>query len=244
MRALIVDDEPLARMRLIRLLEGLGGVEIVGEAADGLDALERIATDEPDVVFLDISMPGLDGLSLALGRDDLPPIVFTTAHGEHAAQAFDSAAVDYLLKPIERARLERALERVKTRRGSHDVASSGRRTLRDESDARAARVCVHERGDLHLFDARTIPRFFASAKYTVFLHEGAEHFLEESLGELERRLVRFGFFRTHRGELVNLHHVRTLRSDESSTSVVLSDGQQARVSRRLIAELKRALGVD
>jgi DNA-binding LytR/AlgR family response regulator len=108
-RALVVDDEPFARRRLIRMLAALGDVEVVGEAEDGVQALEQIGRLEPDVVFLDIRMPGLDGMSLAAaGRGMLPPVIFTTAYDEYAVRAFAAEALDYLLKPVEPERLREA----------------------------------------------------------------------------------------------------------------------------------------
>jgi len=238
MRALVVDDEPLARARLVRLLQAAGGVEIVGEAGDGEEALDKIRGLSPDVVFLDIRMPGLDGLAVASADEPLPAIVFTTAYQDHAVEAFELDAVDYLLKPVQRERLAQSLERVRGRAGQpmeHVLRSAVERGLRP------CRICVQEGGALHLFDARSITRFYAADKYTAFLFEGREHLTEESLSSLEGKLARHAFFRAHRSELVNLDQVRTVTTDDEGGAVVLSDGQRARVSRRLVATLKRVL---
>jgi DNA-binding LytR/AlgR family response regulator len=216
MRILLVDDEPLARRRMRRLLRDVPGAEVVGEAADGESARRELQTLAPDLVLLDISMPGLDGLSLA-AEGHLPAIVFVTAHTEHALAAFDAAAVDYLVKPVEPERLARALERVQQRS--------------------VPRVVTTEAGATHVFDAREIPRFWAIDKYTAFRHGGREHLTEESLVQLEARLGRHGFVRVHRGELVALGRIRTLVDD----AVLLDDGDRARVSRRLVADLRRRL---
>lgn len=117
MRVLIVDDEPPARRRLRRMLERMPGVEVCGEAGDGVEALERIAERAPDLVLLDVRMPGLDGIELARRGESLLPIVFTTAYDEYALRAFEVAAVDYLLKPIRAERLRGALERARERSG-------------------------------------------------------------------------------------------------------------------------------
>ncbi|MCA9623195.1 MAG: response regulator transcription factor [Myxococcales bacterium] len=252
MRALIVDDEPLARSRLARMLGAIDGVEVVGEASDGEEALAQIGRHAPDVVFLDIHMPGLDGISVATSSDDLPPIVFTTAYDEHALAAFDAAAVDYLLKPIGRVRLEKAVQKVRrlTDRSEAQVAVGELRALlsqrppsSDVASGRTPRICATVGGTTHLFDATAITRFFASAKYVAFSQAGEEYLVEDSLSDLETRLADHGFFRTHRGELVNLAAIRSLKSDDGGTVVSLSDGQEARVSRRLVADLKRALGI-
>jgi DNA-binding LytR/AlgR family response regulator len=243
-KALIVDDEPLARSRLGRLLADFDDVRVVGEAANAGDALAAIRQLQPDVVFLDIRMPGPSGLELAASSDELPPIVFTTAHDEFAVEAFDAAAIDYLLKPVQKKRLARALERVRARGGAAvDVADQLREALRKVLAEEGCRIAAQEGTSTHLFDARELCRFFASDKYTVFQHQGREYLVEDSLNDLERRLLPHGFFRVHRAELVNLRRIRTLHNEAQGASVVLADGQVARVSRRLLADLKRALDI-
>jgi two-component system LytT family response regulator len=243
MKALIADDEPLARARLARMLRAIEGVDVVGEATDGLDALNQIRELRPDVVFLDIRMPEIDGLAVAASREPMPAIIFTTAYQEYAVQAFEVGVVDYLLKPIERDRLTKAIDRLRARTPSNavpDVEQALRRVLLQSASAR--RICAQQGGQLHVFDARQITRFFATDKYTIFLFEGREYLLEESLAQLEGRLAAHGFQRVHRSELVNLAQVRTLADDANGAVVTLSDGQQARVSRRLYGALKRSLG--
>lgn len=243
LRALIVDDEPLARRRLARLLGDFDDVSVIGEAADADEALVAIRAHRPDVVFLDIRMPGASGLELAASFDDLPPVVFTTAYDEFAVEAFDAAAVDYLLKPIQRKRLARSLSRLRERSdGAAPIADEVRQAVRHALQG-GARICAQEGNATHLFEADHIARFYAADKYTVFRHEGREFLVESSLNDLERRLTGHGFFRIHRAELVNLRQVRTLQSDAHGASVVLTDGQTARVSRRLLADLKRALDI-
>lgn len=122
MRVLLVDDEPPALCRLARMLKRFPDVEVVGEAADGVAELEAIRTLRPDLVLLDVRMPRMDGLAVAAAGDALPPIVFTTAHDEHAVSAFDVSAVDYLLKPVTEERLRRALEKVRQLQNKPDPA--------------------------------------------------------------------------------------------------------------------------
>ena len=244
---MVVDDEPLARNRLRRMIEQIAGVEMAGEAGDGVEALERIGELAPDVVLLDIRMPGLDGLTLARTAKDLPPVVFTTAYDEYAVQAFEANAVDYLLKPVKRERLEQALERVRARSAPRaagpDVGAVLERLLAErEGRTTAPRITAQQNGTLHVFDAREITRFYAQDKYTAFQVDGSEYLLEESLSSLEQRLASFDFLRVHRGELVSLAQVRAFRPEDSGGVVELRDGQTARVSRRHAAELRRALG--
>lgn len=247
MRVLVVDDEPLARSRLLRMLEGIPEAEAVGEAANGREALERIEALDPDVVLLDVRMPGLDGLAVARAAE-ATAIVFTTAHDEYAVEAFELCAVDYLMKPVRQERLARALERARDRSGD-----GGRQRIEEvfnrlleASAGTAARVRVTARrgGTIRVFDAQEIPRFSAAGGYTSFRHAGEEFLLDESLSELEARLAAAGFVRVHRAELVRLDAVRALHAAEDGTRVELSDGQLVPVSRRSVADLKRRLGVE
>jgi DNA-binding LytR/AlgR family response regulator len=243
-RVLIVDDEPPARRRLRRMLERMSEVEVCGEAGDGAEALERIAELAPDVVLLDVRMPGLDGIELAARGDSLPPIVFTTAYDEYALRAFDVAAVDYLLKPIQEARLRVALERAGRRAGALDAARV-RALLERLAHPAPVRPLAARAGPLVRFvDPREVTRIEATDRYAVVRHAGAELVLDESLASLEARLRELGFVRTHRAELVNLSHVRALRDDDDGLVAELSDGQRARVSRRLAPELRRRLGLE
>jgi DNA-binding LytR/AlgR family response regulator len=238
---LVVDDEPLARRRLLRMLGRIAGVTQADEAADGIEALERIERERPDVVLLDIRMPGLDGLTLAAEGRGLPPIIFTTAHDEYAVQAFEVAAVDYLLKPVREERLRAALDRVGAGRRADPAAL--RALLERLAPPDVAPISARSGASVRFFDPRAITRFWARDKYTAFQQEGREYLLDESLAQLEERLSAAGFLRIHRAELVNLKHVRALHGRDDAVTVELSDGQTATVSRRFAAQLRRRLGL-
>ena len=246
MRILIVDDERLARLRLRQLLGEIAGVEVVAEAANAEEALAQVAALHPDLVLLDIQMPGLSGLSLAKGAAELPPVIFTTAHREHALEAFEVAAVDYLLKPIQQERLRAALEKARPRVEQraiarvNDLLSELRATRRSDE---AVRITARDRDSYQIFDAREVARFHAADKYVVCALEGREIVLDQSLSELERLLKDHDFMRVHRGELVNLRRVRRVTLDRRACTLELSDGQTVSVSRRFIAEIKRRLGL-
>lgn len=257
LRALIVDDELPARRRLIRLIEqlaahsGLPNIAVVGEAGDGEEALEMLTKTAASLLFLDIHMPGLDGLALAQRYHGLPPIVFTTAFDQHAVAAFAVHAVDYLLKPISAERLAQAVVRAAQRvqalgstPGStpYDATAAMMKDLGARSGhSMTPRIVVHDRGSLRLFDAATIARLWSTDKYTAFFADGREQLTPESLSELEGRLLPHGFLRVHRGELVNLRRVRTLHVGEDGSELELDDGQRARVSRRLLSQVRAAL---
>ncbi len=239
---LVADDEELARSRLVRMLARVADVHVVAEAGSGQEALERSLALAPDLLLLDVDMPGGDGFSVA-ERVDAPLVVFTTAHAQYAALAFEANAVDYLLKPVAQERLERALQKVRER-------LAARTALRSASDPSAAltephstpeQLVVHEMGKVWFFDARAVTRFHAEDKYTTFSFDGAEHLLRESLNALEERLANFGFVRVHRAELVRLDAIRGLEPDSGGALLHLADGQKVNVSRRFLPALKQAL---
>jgi two-component system LytT family response regulator len=239
----VVDDEPLARTRLLRMLAAIEGVEPAGEAASGREALEKIAELSPDCVLLDVRMPGLDGLAVARATD--VPVVFTTAHDDYAVEAFELAAVDYLLKPVRPERLARALGRVRqgARADPSRLDALAERLRAGGTERPLARLNARRGDAVHVFDPCEIARFTAAGGYTSFRREGHEFLLDESLSQLEERLVPLGFLRVHRAELVRLDAVRALHGEHGALEVELSDGQRAPVSRRLAAELRRRLGI-
>lgn len=241
MKVLVVDDEAPARRRLGRLLARIEGLDVVGEAADGVDAHEQLATLRPDLVLLDVDMPEMDGLSLAAEHPELA-VVFVTAHAEHAVEAFDLEAVDYLLKPVTEARLRQAIERVRGRTATLDptrIARELRPLLRTETP----RITTTQGSTARVFDAREIERFTATHKLVAFQHEGAEHLVDESLTQLEQRLASHDFMKVHRAELVNLARVRALHREDGVAELELRSGERVPVSRRLLPELERRLGL-
>lgn len=240
MRVVIADDEAPSRRRLKRMLLALPDLEVVGEAANGEQALQLSRSATPDVLFLDIRMPGMDGVTLVRTHGDLPPVVFVTAYDAHAIEAFELHAVDYLLKPVRPERLAQAVERVRQRKtaGPPNVTQA----LNAVQPA-TTRVVSATRGVIRLFDALDITRFWAADKYTLFLVEGKEHLTDESLVDLEQRLASHHFLRVHRGELVNLKRVSTLRTDAGIHTLELTDGQRVRVSRRSLPAVKQQLGL-
>jgi DNA-binding LytR/AlgR family response regulator len=241
MKIMVVDDEPLARRRLVRMLRDIPGAEVVAEAEDGEDALRQLAASQAEVLLLDIRMPGLDGMTLAQRHAGLPPIIFLTAHDDLAVQAFEVNALDYLLKPVRPERLARALARVAASPPSRQAVGAALDRI-GPADA-VPRVISAARGELRLFDAREVVRFWSSDKYTAFLADGAEQLTEEPLSALEARLRPHGFLRVHRGELVRLASIKAFRSSTGEHELLLADGQVARVGRRSVAEVKAALGL-
>jgi two-component system, LytTR family, response regulator len=227
LRVLIVDDEPVARALLRELLAESPGVEVVGEAATGREAIAAISKLEPDVVFLDIEMPGGDGFSIieAIGVDAMPAIVFVTAHEEHALKAFDVVAADYLLKPLEPQRLRRTLDRLRAR----DAAGRARpREPRGEgggAPAYADRLAVDAGTHLLLIPTADVDRLEAAGKHTRVHARGRSYMRREGLSELARRLDPREFIRVHRSTVVRIDRVREVHGwFRGAYSIVLTDG--------------------
>ncbi|HET7360292.1 MAG TPA: LytTR family DNA-binding domain-containing protein [Rhodanobacteraceae bacterium] len=235
----IADDEPLARERLRVLLAAQGGVRVVAEAADGHDALHACAEHEPDLVLLDIAMPGLGGMEAArhlAAFEPRPAVVFCTAYDEHALSAFEAEAIDYLVKPVRAERLAAALERVRTfAAGRGHGGTPGTRNSRQH-------LCARLRGSLRLIPIEDVHYLQAEEKYVVVHHAHGEDLIEESLKSLEDE---FGerFVRIHRNCLVARHEIVELRrSPDGHVQAVLRHGTQPlEVSRRCVSGLRETL---
>lgn len=247
-RALIVDDEAPARAELRYLLEEFDDVQVVGEATNAEEALVLLSSLDYDVVLLDIRMPGGTGLDVAAalaGRRNPPAVIFTTAYPDHAVEAFDLAAADYLVKPFDADRLRRALDRALERVPDEDEPRQAGPPPNDDRDERLGRIPV-QRGDRTvLVDEGEIVYASAARGYSYLKLAGDRVLVSYSLADLERRLPRH-FFRAHRSYLVNLNHVRELVPDfKGSLVLVMDDAERSRVdvSRRQARELRRLLGL-
>ncbi len=243
MRTLIVDDERLARNRLRRMLARSEGIEVIGEATDGKEALVKIAELQPDIVFLDIRMPELDGIEVARRLPKDVHVVFTTAYDEYAVQAFETSAVDYLLKPIESDRLDATVARLQ-RLDAEPAHQELEQLLRKLASREGPPRISARRGEtIHIFDPLLISRFHAEDRYIMLRHRGQEYLLDNSIVALEKLLAPWGFLKIHRSELINLEHVEGLTLEDDVTFVILADGQRAAVSRRHLGALKQRLGI-
>lgn len=242
-RVVLVDDEHLARERLRRMLAAHPQLEIVGEAEDGEQAIGKIVELEPDLVFLDIQMPECSGLEVAASLPSpRPNIVFCTAFDEYAVDAFELHAVDYLLKPVNRARLAKAVERVSASRDSTDPDTAIDRAGREAGNypsrflaKRGARFCVVPRGEVLCFVSEEGLTTLQTAKHHLWM--------QPSLSDLEERLDPDGFFRISRSAIVNLDAIdEVLPGTSGQAEVQLTNGQQLEVSRRRFKALIDKLG--
>ena len=248
MRALIVDDEHAAREELRYLLRSFPEVEVVGEATQTSEALELIRNIDYDLCFLDIRMPGGTGLELVreLSKQrHRPAVIFTTAYPDHAVEAFELDAVDYLLKPFDEARLGHALEKV-IERGELPAELEGQAGAREDSDEPSIdKIAVPLAGRTILLDVDEIVYATAARGYSYLITSRGRHLVPNSLADLERRLVRRGFFRAHRGYLINLRKAQAIEPDFTGSLQVVMEEREERVpvSRRQARELKRLIGL-
>jgi two-component system, LytTR family, response regulator len=228
MKTLLVDDEPSARLRLRRLLEGDERLEIAAECADGLSAVQEMEQLKPDLVFLDVQMPGLDGFEIlrALPKSvPRPLVIFVTGFHEHALRAFEANAVAYLLKPIETERLEEMVERSwRLHSFSDGRADQDRVDSLIAADARGLeRIVARKLDRLFLLEPSQIFYFFIDNGIVRAKTANETFWVNYQMGELEEGLAKRDFFRVHRGRLVNLKHVREIRPDVRSSFLLIMD---------------------
>jgi two-component system, LytTR family, response regulator len=247
MRVLIVDDEPLARRGVIARLKRFTDMEIVSDCEDGPAAVVKIAELRPDLVFLDVQMPGMDGFEVlrTLPRDGLPAIIFLTAYEEHALRAFEVHALDYLLKPIEDERFAAAIQRARIYADSRAKVQLDERLLQllDENSGKyASRFAVRTGSRIVVVFAEDIDWVGSADDYTELHSGGKAHLLRETMSALEQRLDPEQFIRVHRSRIVRLKCVRELRAIGNREYIVkLSDGSEHRASRSYADRLERWL---
>jgi DNA-binding LytR/AlgR family response regulator len=249
LQVLIVDDEPPARERLRRMLADFEAVEIVGEAGNGLQAVEMIETLSPDLVLLDIQMPELDGFGVIEALDDPPAVIFVTAYDEHAIRAFEVSALDYLLKPFSRERLRRAIGRAReeqARDRAPDVEAGRFAPLLENLTAQGqylTRLAVRDRHNIRIIDVDNVD-WIGVEEEQVFVHAaGTTYPLRRTLAELEARLDPGRFFRAHRSAIVNLDRVKEIVPWFKGTHKLrLTTGAEVELSRRQGRILRKILG--
>jgi two-component system LytT family response regulator len=249
-RALIADDEPLARQSLRRFLKYHSDIELLGECGDGQSAVDTILTNKPDLIFLDVQMPELDGFAVVnrVGVERMPATIFVTAYDQYALAAFDANALDYLLKPFGKTRFDRALARARERIALHADRESIQRFLEaiegiGRSQNYIDRLPVTENGRIVFVKTRDIEWIESAGNYARVHAHSSKHEIRETLANLEGRLNPREFVRIHRSTIVNLQYVKELhRWFHGYHVVVLESGQELRMSRYQ-KELAQKLGL-
>jgi two-component system LytT family response regulator len=255
-RALIVDDEPLARQRLRTLLKGESDIEVVGECSNGHEAVAAVLELHPDLLFLDVQMPVLDGFGVleALGTEQLPAVIFVTAYDTYAIRAFEVNALDYLLKPFDRDRFRKALQRARDMISKEPPSYTGEQlgALLVESHPERGtaagrppidRLVIKSSGRVFFLRTEEIDWIEAAGNY-LRLHVGNEmHLLRDTMNNLEARLRPDKFLRIHRSTMVNLERVKELQPwFHGDYKVILLDGTELTLSRSYRPKLKNLLG--
>ena len=239
-RTFVVDDEPIARAGLRAMLLAFEWVEVVGEAADGESAVAAIESLRPELVFLDVQMPGLLGTEVLRRIEGQPLIIFTTAYAEHAVSAFELGAVDYLLKPFGPRRLSAAMERIRAAIGEPAGVGGLERLTGALSSGPTSRLFVRSGGNLVPLLVADVLSFEAEGDYVIAHTERTSHALHLSLNRLVERLDSGRFARVHRAHIVNLDHVRTFKRDtRGNLEAELVNGRRVPVSRSRAQQLRR-----
>ena len=242
LRALVVDDEPLARRTLCELLDRERDVELVGVCGDGRSAMEAVRAGRPDILFLDVQMPEVDGFGVLRAVRDVgvPAVVFVTAFGQHAVRAFDEEATDYLVKPFDDDRFGRALDRARAR-----IEAARRESAPEQGPNRwLERFAVECSGRITIIPVDTVQWIEAQDYYVQIHAAGKEHLLRESLRNLETRLDPRCFARVHRSAIVNVGCVKQLRRrTHGEYALLLEDGTELKLSRTHRDQLQLLLGM-
>jgi len=250
MKTLIVDDEPIARRVLREELDQFPQIEIVGEAEDGRQALQQIAKLEPDLVFLDLQMPGMGGFEVVrnLKGGRLPVVIIVTAFDQHAIEAFEAGAVDYLLKPVNQARLKKAVDRAAALQGkplrvAEHVANIASTPAEPTALEFKGRKIVGRIGEEYfLLDSREVLAFQAEGELVWIITAKQRLLATQSLRAIEARLGQSQFQRVHRNAIVNVNHVRKMSSLSSQRWLLtLTNQQQLTVSKRQAANIRKIL---
>jgi two-component system LytT family response regulator len=250
-RTLVVDDEPMARERILGLLAQESDVEVVGQCSDGRQAISAIQQLSPELVFLDVQMPALDGFGVIrqVGADRMPMVVFVTAYDEYALQAFEVHALDYLLKPFGRDRLQQCLDHARHQRDRHRAGELGKSLLalvqdfKPDQQKKQDRLVVKSGGRVFFVRTEDIDWIEAAGNYVRLHMKDQSHLFRETMNQMEARLDPQRFFRIHRSRIVNTERIKELQPwFNGEYVVVLHNGAQLRLSRSYREKLEERLG--
>ncbi|MBN2707777.1 MAG: response regulator [Calditrichaceae bacterium] len=242
-KAIIVDDEPLARQSVILALNDIGGVQIIAECENGFEAVKTIREFKPDLVFLDIQMPKLSGFDvIELMGQEMPPVIFITAYDEFAVKAFDANAVDYLLKPVNPTRLQQALDKISAKPSASLKKIDNLMKSRGESGKSLERLLIRDGAEVHILNVNDIVFIQAHGDY-IKIHTRERYFIKmERISNLHQRLPGNIFKRVHRSYLININCLKKIEPySKDDKLAILSTGQQIPISRTGYQEIRKIL---
>jgi len=245
-RAVLADDEVLARQKLRQLLKDIEDVEIVGECATASETIELVRLTDPQLIFLDIRMSDMNGFDVleqlsSEANKPLPHVIFVTANDRYAVRAFEIHAIDYLLKPFTPERLQGAVQRVRERLATGEPAHTGT-AKKEDHDRYTTRMVFKSRGRILFLSVDDIRWIEAQENYVKICTGKDSHLLRETIGSLENRLDPNSFLRVHRSAIVNLHHVKEVKNEsDGDATVVLKSGEQVPMSRSYRSKIQKLL---
>lgn len=255
MRCIVVDDEMPARDEIIYLLNEIGGVEILGEASNGENALNLVKNRKPDIVFLDINMSGMDGFDIVdeiLRLNYSPLIVFVTAYDQYAIKAFEINAIDYILKPIKKERLDKTIKRIKFLLTNDIERLNNESKLKqlfkkiNQSRDKVNRICVYQNGKYIPLNPREILYITTIGRNTIIRSKAGQFTTNHTLAEMEEKLSDYNFFRSHRSYLINLDEVKEIHNWFNGTFQIVLNGVEdikVAVSRNKASEFKEIMNI-
>ena len=240
-KVVLVDDEASARQLLGEYLSNYSGLVVVGEANNGVDAIKVINKFKPDIVFMDVQMPGMTGFEVLPHLEELPQLIFSTAYDQYALQAFEVHAVDYLLKPYTKSRFEKAIERVR----DGGSASQGEQSLAEkvimEEQTYPARILVQFGKKLITVAVEDIVRIEAAKDYAQLVVKDATYLSNYGISKLEEKLNPELFLRVHRSSIINIQYIDSVEKHPNSFEVIMKNGDIVRVSRGYMPALKKLM---
>ena len=242
-KVIIVDDEAPARELIKEYLQHHEGMVVVGECNNGVDAVKLIGTFQPDLVFMDVQMPGMTGFDVLKHLNEVPPIIFSTAYDQYALDAFEVNAVDYLLKPYTRDRFARAIDKLQAPQNPYlEQIQRLAESLKEEKNPQyTGKIFVQTGSRLLAVDTPDIIWLEADKDYTWLVTAEKRHLSTYGLGQLENKLDKSMFVRVHRSSIINLNHIRLIEKQISGYDIVMNNGDVVRVSRGYMEEIKNRL---
>jgi two-component system LytT family response regulator len=242
-KAIVVDDEPLARQSLILTLQDLGGVQVIGECENGFEAVKSIRKLKPDLVFLDIQMPKLSGFDvIELMENDMPPVIFVTAYDEYALKAFEANAVDYLMKPVNPARLKSAMQKIPQAGPANNLAVQEMMERRSAESIMLQRLLIREGSEVYILEYQEIEFVQAQGDYMLIHANGKDYLKGDTMDQLQKRLPAEQFKRVHRSYLINIDCLKKIEPySRDDKMAILKSGKEIPISRSGYQELKKIL---